>query len=629
LWVARCRGLEAVEGKGLGRYGDLQDIAVGGNVGALRRDHVLVLHRVDGIHAVGMEGGDLTLAEGLDALEGDLDVLGGAAGVDNLHDVAVGGLVVDGTGTESVLACDGFLALCELEHVGAWVAGVHLLHIVVGGADGREVVHPDEVGTPLPAFLVGEEGCVGGHVDDVGIALEAGHDGGLAECGLEDILTLGHSDGFLLDVAGILAGKHLRALAAVGVVAGDILHEPVLVAIVMLVDEVDLEAGHLLPAIGELLAVFVVGAGTARAYDLHLGIAGADGADELLEALGIEGAPLLVADAYLLEVEGCGMAHVGTQLAPLGVGAAIGELDEVEGIVDVGLQVVDCHMAGGGILVRVLELARQSDAQYGQGLGANLLGEEEELVEAHAVGLIVVGEQTMGEGVVPAVLVEGAVLHLTDAVFPLVAGCQVGAFDDAAAGEAEHAGMEVLEVFHQVGTQTVPVVGGEEADMVEVDALLRLEVDAHEALGIGRGRLDGGCILLPLAALDGYALLGQHLVVGAYELDADLGVAGCAGIDGEVVVHAFLQANAEEAVVLKAGELVAMAGIGKCHIVRVAVEGGVGVVEGHLAEGVPAHQSLRELERAVLDELGIEASVGSEVDVLEEDAIHGGLDGSA
>ena len=35
-----------------------------------------------------------------------------------------------------------------------------------------------------------------------------------------------------------------------------------------------------------------------------------------------------------------------------------------------------------------------------------------------------------------------------------------------------------------------------------------------------------------------------------------------------------------------------------------------------------------ELKRAVLDKLGIEAAIGSIVDVLEEDTIHGGWNGS-
>jgi hypothetical protein len=36
----------------------------------------------------------------------------------------------------------------------------------------------------------------------------------------------------------------------------------------------------------------------------------------------------------------------------------------------------------------------------------------------------------------------------------------------------------------------------------------------------------------------------------------------------------------------------------------------------------PAVQRLRELERTVLDALGVEAAIGGEVDVLEEHAIH-------
>ena len=52
-----------------------------------------------------------------------------------------------------------------------------LLDLVDAEAAGGEVVEPDGIGAPLPALDVGEEGSVGGHVDDVGIALDTRHVG--------------------------------------------------------------------------------------------------------------------------------------------------------------------------------------------------------------------------------------------------------------------------------------------------------------------------------------------------------------------------------------------------------------------------------------------------------------------
>jgi hypothetical protein len=44
---------------------------------------------------------------------------------------------------------------------------------------------------------------------------------------------------------------------------------------------------------------------------------------------------------------------------------------------------------------------------------------------------------------------------------------------------------------------------------------------------------------------------------------------------------------------------------------------------------VPAGERLLKLERAVLDEFGIEATVGAEVDVFEKDSVERGGDGGA
>ncbi len=72
-----------------------------------------------------------------------------------------------------------------------------------------------------------------------------------------------------------------------------------------------------------------------------------------------------------------------------------------------------------------------------------------------------------------------------------------------------------------------------------------------------------------------------------------------------------------------------MAGVIQADIVRAAVEGAV-FLHFHLAEGLPALEGiLRELEGTVLHELGVQAAVGREVDVLEENAIHRRLDGCA
>ena len=192
--------------------------------------------------------------------------------------------------------------------------------------------------------------------------------------------------------------------------------------------------------------------------------------------------------------------------------------------------------------------------------------------------------------------------------------------------------MQVFQVLHQVGTQAVPVVGGEERHMVHVDTFGRLEEHTHQGLAVGHLRLERGGVFLPVAAAHGDALAGHYLIARVDEFHAYAGIGRrghmLAGIDGEVVAQPFLDAHTEETAVLQTGALLDVAGVAEHHIVGVAVEGGAYVAHRHIAEGVPSHQGLRKLERAVDYHLGIKTTVGTEVDVLKEDAIHGGLDGS-
>ena len=58
---------------------------------------------------------------------------------------------------------------------------------------------------------------------------------------------------------------------------------------------------------------------------------------------------------------------------------------------------------------------------------------------------------------------------------------------------------------------------------------------------------------------------------------------------------------------------------------RIVLEGSV-VTDFDIAGRVPTHPRVLEFEGTVLDHFGIEAAIGSEVDVLEEDAVHRWLD---
>ena len=112
----------------------------------------------------------------------------------------------------------------------------------------------------------------------------------------------------------------------------------------------------------------------------------------------------------------------------------------------------------------------------------------------------------MLEGVVPTVLVQRTVLHWAHGVLPLVARGQGVALDDAAAGEAEDAGIEVIECLDEVGTQTVlavlPGPDGEERDVVHIHRTLRQQYHAQTRVGIGEGRAEKDSLFLPAVAAD-------------------------------------------------------------------------------------------------------------------------------
>ncbi len=148
----------------------------------MRGDALGIVERVLIVIAIVGEGDGLGRMDSLHAIELDADGLGLLTGVDHLDDDLARRFVEHGRGEETVLALLTSYGLArhgERQHVGALVASVELLHVVRDRLEHAEVIEPDGIGAPLPALDVGEEGRVGGHVDDVGIALDTRHVGGL------------------------------------------------------------------------------------------------------------------------------------------------------------------------------------------------------------------------------------------------------------------------------------------------------------------------------------------------------------------------------------------------------------------------------------------------------------------
>ena len=210
-----------------------------------------------------VQAGHLAFRQCLDSLEGHGDILCFGIGVGYLHYILLGVLVITGGGIHAVLSLDGILTFGHLQYVRACIQAVHLLHPIGGSAHGAQVVHPDLVGTPLPAINMGKQRSGRSHPYDVGIALQTRHEGSFAKSCFKSILTSWYVDGGVLvaalDMTGIFSGKHLRAFAIIVVIASCLREEPVLITVEVLVHEVGLQPSHFFPTVSELLAVLVVG----------------------------------------------------------------------------------------------------------------------------------------------------------------------------------------------------------------------------------------------------------------------------------------------------------------------------------------------------------------------------------
>ncbi len=217
------------------------------------------------------------------------------------------------------------------------------------------------------------------------------------------------------------------------------------------------------------------------------------------------------------------MSHLSPHLAPGGGGSTVGKFNQVKSILNIVAQFTDWHMA---MLAIILVLTCQSHVHHRQGLCSHVFSKQEELIEAHAIGLEVIREEPMCEGVVPAILVQRAVFYRTYRFLPIVACFQVGSLNDATTGESKQSGVQFVESFYQITSQAVlpahPCVGGEEREMFEVEWSLRGEEYSQHRFGFlfwgGKDHL----IFLPLRRADRQFFPFKRLIVAAHQFDADL-----------------------------------------------------------------------------------------------------------
>ena len=294
------------------------------------------------------------------------------------------------------------------------------------------------------------------------------------------------------------------------------------------------------------------------------------------------------------------------------------------------------HIGLTGNTVFVLELTSKTATNHRQRLAVEVLAQLKKLVESQAVTLIVVGIKTEIKGVVPTVFVEFAVFDGADGVFPLITALQIRTFNDATARKTENARFHIAQRLRQILAHTVfathPSVNGEERNVFQVGGNNRLLVkttqeNPHRRLGVCNFALELCGVLLPLAAVNVHVAnflllnLAHRCVVNNLYKHRRLAALGTTRPNGKPVLLAFLDVDAEEALILNAGVLVRMSRIAEPYIMRTILKGAI-LPHLNIAERPPAHQSLWKLKRAVLDHFGVQTTVRRKIDVLEKDAVH-------
>ena len=184
------------------------------------------------------------------------------------------------------------------------------------------------------------------------------------------------------------------------------------------------------------------------------------------------------------------MAHLRTQRAPLGGHIAIGEFDQVEDVLRVGVGLLDRQ----GRLEHIAGLTQKARMHHRQRLRTQGLGQHEVLVVPQAVA----------HHIAPGVEVLVALLNGADGVLPVIeVAAVVAALDNAAAREAQEAGVQIHQRLHQIGAQaaTRPVrpegIRRHQRRHVHINAARAVHDEGkHRILRIGG--CEGQLVLLPL-----------------------------------------------------------------------------------------------------------------------------------
>ena len=380
-------------------------------------------------------------------------------------------------------------------------------------------------------------------------------------------------------------------------------------------------------------------------------------ADEArLKVIEVLEAPVLVADADVFELEGFGVAHVGTHLRPMrfvGVGGrdvTLCKEDEIGDVIDdFGLEFArpghDALIARLALLAHT-DLAQKPAVEHGERRHLQIFAQAEVLVKADAVRL----------HVAPHVGDLLALFERPHRVSPLILILEGDvALDDAAAGEAEEGRMAVLQYLDKAGRElAVAILIGiaprhcrEQGDVIDTDLAVAFENDAKAPHRVLFGN-DGSRDFDPVAVgafgdgdladrgMAAVRALDEHLrgALEAEALDEHGEVVCLAVLDGHavhiiaahrIVAGIFEVIDAAHAQKQKARVVLIHAAnghdlLGACTVDVPGVVALLARFDGAFCIEVVVGEVL-ELERIVDHHLGIHAAVRRLIDVLEEQSV--------
>ena len=514
-----------------------------------------------------------------------------------------------------------------------------LVRVVRGPRVGAAAVEMNHVDRPVTVVDVLEQRRVTAHLYEVGVLLHAHHVGGIIEHGE-------HVAAADTGVGREFADVEIPALPLVRREAVEVLDPPVQRLVGVLVDDIDLPR-----RVDDAL----VDAGDPGAQcDLQLRILRLDRLVEHCDPLTVTLATLLVADLDVLQRERRRMAVLRAHGAPLRRSRANGILDRIECILDQTRQSVVFEVSAAA------HRARHADIDDEESVGAEVLAELQELVVAEAVR----------RPVTPRTIGACPILQASDRALPLRTAVDVDPFRKAAARPPDEPRLEIRNHLREIGAKTVraiaPRLGGKQRDEIEAECAGGPEVQREPCLGIARLGGQRNFEFLPLRPeVAGDRRTRQLVAVRAFEprseraREAMLG----AGIETQLVARTCLDVDAPEPLVpqrhftarrnvlhfdqqgMRRG-LRQWHGIGQPH--RGGASGSVQRPCRRFTRHVPAqppvvrlsriemrrarrhHESVLELahgrqprvfEAAVLDQLGIQATLPGVRDLFEEDPV--------